>query len=358
MKWIKVIIGAGILALLAWRLGTGAFVDGLRMIGGAPLLAALGLGLLTTVCCAARWCVVARGLGLRLRLSTATADYYRSLLLNSVLPMGVAGDVHRAVSHGKSEGDVGRGVRAVFLERTAGQVVLIAAAVPVLLTQPTLFALVSGWFGYMLVAIGLAGLAVGAWACWGPGAERWRRAVRTGLADVRRGLLTRSTWPGAMGLSAAVLVLHVSLFVLAARVAGVSAPITRLLPLLILALLVMGLPLNIGGWGPREAVSAAAFGATGLGASHGVSVAVVYGVLSLVACLPGAGVLAFRHFVARMSAARMSSAGLSPAGLKLPDHQERRADRYPPNDSIRPARTAFPLAAVASDGRPMIPESV
>src|SRR5581483_1230236 len=96
-------------------------------------------------------------------------------------------------------------------------------------------------------------------------------------------------------LSAAVLVLHVALFVVAARAAGVTAPFTQLLPLLILALLVMGVPLNVGGWGPREAVSAAAFGATGLGASHGVSVAVVYGVLSLVACLPGAGVLVFRH---------------------------------------------------------------
>jgi uncharacterized membrane protein YbhN (UPF0104 family) len=332
-RYLKVIIGGAILALLVWRLGTGAFIDGLRMIGGGPVLAALGLGLLTTVCCAARWCIVARGLGLRLGLGTATADYYRSILLNSVLPMGVAGDVHRAVSHGKSEGDVGRGVRAVFLERTAGQVVLIVAAVPVLLTQPTLFALVSGSFGYLLLGIGVAGSALAAWARWGRGAERWRRAVRTGLADVRRGLLTRDTWPGAMVLSAAVLVLHVTLFVVAARAAGVTAPVTRLLPLLILALLVMGLPLNIGGWGPREAVSAAAFGATGLGAAHGVSVAVVYGVLSLVACLPGAGVVAFRAY-------------------------ERRADKYPPNASTSPVRTALPLAAVASEGRPMIPESV
>ncbi len=333
MKYLKMMIGAAILALLVWRVGTGAFIDGLRMIGAGPVLAALGLGLVTTLCCAARWCVVARGLGLELRLSTAVADYYRSILLNSILPMGVAGDVHRAVSHGRTEGDVGRGVRAVFLERTAGQVVLIVAAIPVLLAQPTLFALVSGAFGYLLLGAGLAGFAVAAWARWGRGAQRFRRAVLTGLTDVRRGLLTRRTWPGALGLSAAVLVLHVALFVVAARAAGVTAPFTQLLPLLILALLVMGVPLNVGGWGPREAVSAAAFGATGLGASHGVSVAVVYGVLSLVACLPGAGVLALRAY-------------------------ERRADKYPPNDVASPARTALPLAAVASEGRPMIPESV
>jgi glycosyltransferase 2 family protein len=61
----------------------------------------------------------------------------------------------------------------------------------------------------------------------------------------------------------------------------------------------MGLPLNIGGWGPREAVSTAAFGAVGFGATQGLSTAVVYGVLSLVACLPGVGVLLLRRPISR-----------------------------------------------------------
>jgi hypothetical protein len=57
----------------------------------------------------------------------------------------------------------------------------------------------------------------------------------------------------------------------------------------------MGLPVNVGGWGPREAVSALAFGAAGLGASQGLTAAVVYGILTLVASLPGVAVLIFRH---------------------------------------------------------------
>ena len=73
-----------------------------------------------------RWCLVARGLGLRLSLRGAVADYYKALFLNAALPGGVLGDVDRAVRHGKDEGDVGRSVRAVVLERTAGQIVLVA----------------------------------------------------------------------------------------------------------------------------------------------------------------------------------------------------------------------------------------
>ena len=48
---------------------------------------------------------------------------------------------------------------------------------------------------------------------------------------------------------------------------------------------------NVGGWGPREGVTAWAFAAAGLGASLGVATAVVYGVMVLVASLPGAAVL-------------------------------------------------------------------
>jgi uncharacterized membrane protein YbhN (UPF0104 family) len=77
----------------------------------------------------------------------------------------------------------------------------------------------------------------------------------------------------------------------------------------------MALPLNIGGWGPREGVMAVAFGAVGLGAAQGLTTAVVYGVLSLIACLPGAVVLllAARTPVRRNPAPRPAMLERSPA---------------------------------------------
>jgi hypothetical protein len=63
-----------------------------------------------------------------------------------------------------------------------------------------------------------------------------------------------------------------------------------MLPLALLVMLAGVLP-NVGGWGPREGVTAWAFAATGLGASRGVATAVVYGVMVFVASLPGAAVL-------------------------------------------------------------------
>jgi uncharacterized membrane protein YbhN (UPF0104 family) len=300
--WLRVLLGAMILLALVWRLGAAAFANGLRaVVNPAAVLAALGIGALTTVVSAARWCLIARRIGLALPLGTAIADVYRATFLNTVLPGGVLGDVHRAVHHGREAGDVGRGVRAVVLERAAGQVMPVLAGAAVLVTQPALVQLlaratVTTPALAVIAALAALGVAVAVVALarrwWSTGA--WRGAVGTALADARRGLLSLDTWPELVLLSAAALACHLGLFLVAARVAGSTAPTAQLLPLLVLALLAMGLPVNIGGWGPREGVAALTFGATGLGATQGLTVAVVYGALTFVTALPGAAVLLAR----------------------------------------------------------------
>ena len=135
--WARLAAAAATLAVLVWRLGTGPFLDGLRAVDGGALAAASGLAVLTTVCCAWRWRIVARGLGVDLPLGTAVAAYYRSLFLNVTLPGGVVGDVHRGISHGRDTSDVGRGLRAVAWERSAGQVVQVVLTVAVLLVLPS-----------------------------------------------------------------------------------------------------------------------------------------------------------------------------------------------------------------------------
>lgn len=297
---LRTLVAVAILAGLAWRLGTGAFVDALRLVDGAALSAALGIGLLTTVCSVWRWRLVARGLGIPLPFGTALADYYRALFLNAVLPAGVLGDAHRAIRHGRRAGDVGRGIRAVVLERVAGQVVLVVVGVGVLLGEPSLSAALGLRLlpGLGVAAAVLGGLvvvgALAAWAWRGRGGRISLGPMATALTDARLGLLARNVWPGVLAFSLATLAGHLTLFLVAARTAGSAAPAGRLLPLMLLALLAMALPVNVGGWGPREAFSAVAFGAMGLGAQQGLTTAVVYGLLALVASLPGAAVLILR----------------------------------------------------------------
>lgn len=295
---VRALGGLAVLATLVWWVGTGPFLAGLRLIDGPALAAALAIGLVTTVCCAWRWALVADGLGVRLPLASAVAYCYRAVFLNSTLPGGVLGDVHRAVRHGRDAGDVSRGIRAVVWERAAGQVVQLVVAVVVLLALPSpVRPYLPAATGALLVAgIGLILLAR---AAPRSGPSRWARALRTAVADVRGGLLARRTWCGVLVASAVVVAGHLATFVVAARTAGADAPLSRLVPLTLLALLAMGLPANVAGFGPREGVAAWAFGAAGLTAAQGVATATVYGALVLVASLPGAAVLVVRAYRVR-----------------------------------------------------------
>jgi uncharacterized membrane protein YbhN (UPF0104 family) len=289
------LVGPGVvLGVLVWRMGTSPFLNGLRTIDGPALALAGGLAALSTACCAWRWKIVAGGLRVKLSLPAAVAAYYRSLFLNLTLPGGIVGDVHRGVSHGRDAGDVSRALRAVAWERFAGQVVQVLLTVVVLLALPSPVRLSTPLVAGALVVAGL-GFAFVARARTGDGQSVWGRVRAAAAGDIRHGLLARTAWPRIALASALVVCGHVLTFLIAARVAGTSAPPTRMVPIALLVLLAGVLP-SIGGWGPREGVTAWVFGAAGLGAGHGVATAVVYGVMVLVGSLPGAAVLVMAWF--------------------------------------------------------------
>jgi uncharacterized membrane protein YbhN (UPF0104 family) len=289
--WARPAAAAAALAVLVWRVGTGPFLDGLRAVDGGALAAAAALALLTTVCCAWRWRIVARGLGVHLPLGAAVAAYYRSIFLNVTLPGGVVGDIHRGISHGRDTSDVGRGLRAVAWERSAGQIVQVVLTVAVLLVAPSPVRSAMPLVALALLAAA-AGVALAARVrpAAGRAGGRVSRLRSAATRDVRDGLLPRRVWPAIALASALVVAGHAVTFLIAARTAGATAPLSRMLPLALLVMLAAALP-NVGGWGPREGVTAWAFAAAGLGASRGVATAVVYGVMVFVASLPGAAVL-------------------------------------------------------------------
>jgi uncharacterized membrane protein YbhN (UPF0104 family) len=287
--WARFAGSALVFAVLVWRLGTGPFLDGLRSIDGVALAAAAGIAVLTTVGYAWRWKVVASGLGLDLSLPAAVAAYYRSLFLNATLPGGIVGDVHRGASHGRDVSDVGRALRAVAWERFAGQVVQVVLTVVVLLALPSPVQALMPWVA-IAVVVAVFGLLFMARARPGGTRSVWARLRSAAAGDIRDGLLARRAWLCIALASTLGVAGHAATFLIAARTAGIAAPPSRMLPIVLIALAAMMLP-SVGGWGSREGVAAWVFGAAGLGAQRGVAAAVVYGVMVLVASLPGTVVL-------------------------------------------------------------------
>jgi glycosyltransferase 2 family protein len=203
------------------------------------------------------------------------AACYRSLFLNVTLPGGVVGDVHRGVSHGRDVRDVGRALRAVAWERFAGQVVQAALTVVILLALPSPVR-----SSVPLVALGVAVAlccAVLVIRARTDGRSAWARLRRTAARDIRDGLLASRAWLGITLASALIITCHTITFLLAARTAGSAAPFSQLLPIAVLAMLAMlamVLP-SVAGWGPREGVTAWAFGAAGLGVQQGIAIVLI-----------------------------------------------------------------------------------
>jgi hypothetical protein len=123
------------------------------------------------------------------------------------------------------------------------------------------------------------------------GSGRLVRVLRAIGSDLRRGLFAGGAWIGVGAASTVIVAGHVATFIIAARVAGATAGLSVLLPLMLLVLLATAIPLNVAGWGPREGVAAWAFAAAGLTATQGVAASVTFGVLVFVASLPGAAIL-------------------------------------------------------------------
>ncbi len=287
---LRLAAGVTMLWFLGRQVGAAPFEDGLRAVTWPAVVAAVTLTALTTVCSAWRWRVVARALGVGIGLPGAVCAYYRSLFLNSVLPGGVVGDVHRAVTHGRRAGDVVRGLRAVAWERLWGQVIQVVVTAVVLLTLPSP---VRPARPYVLAGVaGVAGCtALVVRGAARRGRPRLARAARAVSADLRRGLLAPGVWPQLTLASVLVVAGHTATFVIAARVAGCTAPLGELVALLMVVQTAVVIPLSIGGWGLREGAAAWAFAAAGVGAATGVTVATLYAVLMLAAFAPGAGLL-------------------------------------------------------------------
>ena len=279
-----------ILAVLVVRLGTGPFLDGVRSLGPGTLLLALAIGGGTTLVSAWRWRVVVAALGGSLAMPAATAACYRSQFLNTALPGGVLGDVDRGVRHGLDRGDLGRGIRSVVWERMAGQIVQASLALVVLLgvASPLHAAM-------PLVGTGAAAavvlVLVGGRRLARHGDGTVSRRLRAWAVEARSALLGPDTWPPVLLTSVLAVTGYAGTFLLAAAAVGVPAAPERVLPLAMVVLLAAAIPLNIAGWGAREGVSAWVFAAAGFGASTGTAVATAFGVLTVVATLPGLVVL-------------------------------------------------------------------
>ncbi|MEJ5913747.1 lysylphosphatidylglycerol synthase domain-containing protein [Pseudokineococcus sp. 1T1Z-3] len=259
-------LAAALLAAVALVVGGEPFREGARVLRPWPVAAALVLGTAATAAQSMRWRAVLRGYpgAAPMSRTRAFAEYLRAQALDVLLPSGVAGSVTRAVrGRGDAEGGLRSSAAAVVGERATGFALILGCGAAAVLP-------VNGTVGLLLAgaAVVSAGVAV-------PSLRRLD--VRTALAVV--------------GWSVVTVVLLLVLFAVAATQVRDGLDVDQVVTLAVAALAGMAVPVSVGGFGPREAVTGAAAAGTGLAASAGVAAAVAYGLLVAVSVLPGVALL-------------------------------------------------------------------
>ncbi|TDN91693.1 lysylphosphatidylglycerol synthase transmembrane domain-containing protein [Microbacterium sp. BK668] len=285
--WIKPVVGCAILVAVILHAGAEPFLRGITSLSVLPIVAATVLAAIATSAAAWRWRLIAGGLDIPLAQTGAVAAYYRSQFLNTVLPGGVLGDVHRAIAHGRSVRQVGDASRAVVAERTAGQTVQLVVAAVVLASLGVWAYAPAVGVMVLAVLVVCAGVVLAATL-----SRRARTTLLRELQRIRAAFAGPRTIVGVVAASAVVVACHVATFVVATVAVGARTSPQVLAAVALIAVLAGSIPLNVGGWGPREGAAAWAFAAAGLGSATGIAAATAYGVLAMIAVAPGAAVIA------------------------------------------------------------------
>jgi glycosyltransferase 2 family protein len=298
--WIQVGASIALLACTLYVVDREQIWQSLRRMHPSWLVLTLAILLAQFVVMATRWWFFARKLSAPLSYARALSEYFLAGFLNQVLPFGILGDVSRAVRHSQATrkdpspgANNARVVLAIVLERAAGQLGLWLVVAAIL---PSWWAAGHSLPGHSLAIGVLTGaivvvLLVIVGVAWQrrKTAPEWKRLMAEGWRAMFAPIHLATHLP----LSLLLVALHTLAFVTIAHGVGLSLPFTLAIRVVPLVLVATTLPLFVAGWGVREATFAGLYHLAGLRGSEGVTIALIYGCLSLLASAPG--ILALRQ---------------------------------------------------------------
>lgn len=293
MNVLRVLVSAGALAFLFWKIGLGETLAVLGQADLCYLLAAFLLFVISLVIRTCRWFVLLRGLALGVPFGRLVHLYFVGAFFNAFLPTGFGGDVVRALEL-SGDTNTSAAVGTVLLDRMSGLFVLFAMG---LIALPITFTRLEPWLAGLLVGIAGGGLLAGALVLEG----RFLRRVTGRLPSVfslrGAGFLAqvyaavtgcgRRAVLEALGVSLVFNVVNVLINWLCGLAVGIpQGPGFYFIvtPLISVTLLV---PVSISGLGVRDWVAVALFGSVGVDANTAAAMSLSIYLVSAAAGLVG-----------------------------------------------------------------------
>ena len=281
---LTIAVAAALLAITLHFVDMQRVGEGLRKIGVAAALIAALLLLIQVVLCALRWMLITRLTPTPLAYGNAIRGYLEAAFVNAFLPSLIVSDgtrMVRAIASGAAPTNAFVGVAsdrlvalcALALASAAGLVLLPEASRHPLI----MFALVGLLPAFILGLIVLDVLGrvftrfadiriVRPFLALASLMERLRRMPGLTALVIAISLLGHALSAGAFYVLARQLELGIGYW----EMFALSAPI----------IVYSAVPISVGGWGVREALSATLFGLIGVAPSSGVALSIAFGLLT------------------------------------------------------------------------------
>ena len=224
-----------------------------------------------------RWQRVAADLDLPLSRRYALEEYSLSMALNQILPGGLAGDAVRVWRHKGGHGELGGPLRAAVVDRVIGHAAHLWVTLIGLMLWPWAHGRTAPGWAWLCV-LSILGVMVVL-------ARRPPAGLQSLVQDAKRALSKPEQWAVHCLLSAALLATILFGFYAASRALGLPLGWGTLtaVPLMMLVLV---LPVSVGGWGIREVASVLVFSLLEWSTTDAVAASAAYGMSCLVGALP------------------------------------------------------------------------
>jgi len=300
---LRILVSAGALAFLFWKvINPSDMLAVLRRADMGYLLAAFLFYVTSLIIRAYRWFVLLRGLDPTVPFGRLVHLYFVGQFFSSFLPSQFGGDVMRALEL-TQDTDSSAAIGTVLLDRMTGLLVLFVMG---LVALPFLAAQMEAWLVWLLIAVAGGGLIVGALVLEGRLLRRITKWLPRAISLTGDGPLAQVyaavTGCGWQAVSRAFLVslvfniINVLINWLCGRAVDVGVRLGYFFAVTPI-LSVSGLVPSIGGWGVREAVSAAVFTSVGANANVATALSISIGGVTLTAGLIGGVVYGLERFL-------------------------------------------------------------
>ncbi len=289
---VKGAVSLTLLALIGRHVDLQRMATALAAIPPPSLAEALALQLASNCVAAGRWHLIMHRLGVPGSFAFYLQSFFKGALFNQGLPSSIGGDGLRILDVARIAGRREDAVIGVFLDRFIGLAGLLLLNLAALLVNRTLLpdrVALPLLACLSLLTVALAGLFVFARI------DLFQQGRPLGLLGrlstrCRQVCTTAPAMTLQAGLSILTHLLAMAAFAVLGHGAGLHYPLQVYLALVPPAVLLTILPVSLAGWGLREGAMVGLFLLVGADKSMVLTFSIVYGLVNLIASLPGLAV--------------------------------------------------------------------